>query len=152
MTTDGCSEKRKAAKTRRQKGSSDDDDDDDAQAAEGAPAGQDPFFQHNADPFADPFFQVSLRTLLKMQQQDSADRPGFRQTWDQTAFDRGNFRRSGMVPASRASNMCQRWLPPIGDTTDRPPEEPSAGRSQAMLTPRASVGLGKLAGSLPSSP
>ena len=62
------SEKKKAAKSRRQQGSSDEDDDDEApNGHQPADVAGDPFFQHEDDPFADPFFQVLLladRTAL----------------------------------------------------------------------------------------
>lgn len=56
-----CREKKLAAKAQGRRGGSSDEDESHA-AEEGSEAGsgaeQDPFFQHEDDPFSDPFFKV----------------------------------------------------------------------------------------------
>lgn len=57
-----CREKKLAAKAQgRRHASSDEDDSEDeagAEAGEGSEGEQDPFFQHEDNPFDDPFFRV----------------------------------------------------------------------------------------------
>ena len=58
----GYREKKAAAKAQgRQGGSSDEDDSDgaDDESEQGSGEEQDPFFQHEDDPFSDPFFKVA---------------------------------------------------------------------------------------------
>lgn len=60
-----CREKKLAAKAQGRRGGSSDEDESDA-AGEGSQGGrgdeQDPFFQHEDDPFSDPFFKVCVQT------------------------------------------------------------------------------------------
>ena len=61
-----CREKKLAAKAQgRRHASSEEDESEDEGASQVAEGEQDPFFQHEDNPFDDPFFKVSLQTFMQ---------------------------------------------------------------------------------------
>lgn len=55
-----CREKRAAAKAQGRRHNSDSEDISDPEVSDGDAQRDDPFFQHDDDPFNDPFFQVTV--------------------------------------------------------------------------------------------